>query len=83
MTSSQNGKSTLLLWLNLLGWQIEVKRAGDKLMGVARHCAADGSNIRVVGTAPTQDELALRLFEAAMKIVESRGQHASHALQAA
>jgi hypothetical protein len=83
MTSSQNGKSTLLLWLNLLGWQIEVRRAGDKLMGVARHCAADGSTGRVADTAPTQDELALRLFEAVMKIIELRGRHVRHSLQAA
>jgi hypothetical protein len=79
MINSQNGKSTLLMWLNLLGWQVEVRRAGDKLMGVARHCAADGSTIRVAGTAPTQDELALRLFEAAMKIIELRGRHSLQA----
>jgi hypothetical protein len=72
VTNSQDGKSTLLLWLNLLGWQVEVKRVGNKLVGVARHCAADGSSFRVVGSAPTRDELAFRLFEAAMKIIESR-----------
>ena len=83
MISSQDRKSTLLMWLNLLGWQVEVRRAGDKLMGVARHCAADGSTVRVAGTAPTQDELALRLFEAAMKMVESRGLHVRRSLQAA
>ena len=83
MTSSENGKSTLLLWLNLLGWQVEVKRVGTKLVGVARHCAADGSNFRVAGSAPTRDELAYRLFEAAMKIVESRGQRLRHPVLAA
>jgi hypothetical protein len=83
VTSSQNGKSTLLLWLNLLGWQVETKHVGNKLVGVARHCAADGSSFRVAGSAPTRDELALRLFEAAMKIVESRGQHLRRSVLAA
>jgi hypothetical protein len=83
VTSSQIGKSTLLLWLNLLGWQVEVKRVGNRLVGVARHCASDGSNVRVAGSAPTRDELAFRLFEAAMKIVELRGQHLRRSLLAA
>ena len=83
MTSSQNGKSTLLLWLNLLGWQVEMKRVGNKLVGVARHCAADGSSFRVAGSALTHDDLAFRLFEAAMKILESRGQHQRRSLLAA
>ena len=74
MTSSQDGKSILLLWLNLLGWQVEVKRVGNKLVGVARHCGADGSSVRVAGSAPTSDELVLRLFEAAMKLVEARSE---------
>jgi len=72
VTSGQDGKSILLMWLNLLGWQVEVKRAGNKLVGVARHCAADGSRFRVAGSAPTREELTLRLFEAAMKLIESR-----------
>jgi hypothetical protein len=81
--NGQNGKSTLLLWLNLLGWQVSVEHDGDKLVGVARHCTADGSTFRVGGSAPTRDELAFQLFEAAMKIVEARGQRLQRPLLAA
>jgi hypothetical protein len=64
-------KSTLLLWLNLLGWQVDVRRKGDELTGVARHTAADGSTFRVSGSAATRDELAFQLFEAALQMLES------------
>jgi hypothetical protein len=63
-------KSTLLLWLNLLGWQVDVRRKGDELTGVARHIAADGSTFRVSGSAATRDELAFQLFEAALQMLE-------------
>jgi hypothetical protein len=83
VTDSQDGKSILLLWLNLLGWQVEVKRVGNKLVGVARHCAADGTSFRVAGSAPTRDELAFRLFEAALKLAESRSERLRRPLLAA
>lgn len=83
MNSNQDGKSILLLWLNLLGWQVEVKPVGNKLVGVARHCAADGSNLRVADSAPTRGELAFRLFEAAVKLVEARGDRLRRPLLAA
>jgi hypothetical protein len=82
-TSSENGKSVLLLWLNLLGWQVDVEHDGHNLVGVARHCAADGSTFRVASSAPTREELALQLFEAALKIVESRGRRVRRPLIAA
>ena len=63
-------KSTLLLWLNLLGWQVDVRRKGDELVGVARHIAADGSAFRVSGSAATRDALAFQLFEAALRMIE-------------
>jgi len=71
------------LWLNLLGWQVDVERDGDNLVGVARHCAEDGSTFRVGGCAPSRDELAFQLFAAAMKIVEARGQRLQRPLLAA
>jgi hypothetical protein len=83
VAGSENGKSTLLVWLNLLGWQVEVKRVGNKFVGVARHCGADGSSFRVAGSAPTHNELAFRLFEAALKIVESRSERLRRPLLAA
>jgi hypothetical protein len=83
VTSSQDGKSILLLWLNLLGWQVEIRRVGNKLAGVARHRAPDGSTFRVAGSAPTREELTLRLFEAAMKLLESRGERLKRPLLAA
>jgi hypothetical protein len=82
-TNGKNDRSILLVWLNLLGWQVEVERDGDNLAGVARHFAADGSTYRVGGCAPTSEELAFQLFEAAMKIVESSGQRLRRPLLAA
>jgi hypothetical protein len=73
MVSNRKEQSILLLWLNLLGWQIEVERDGDSLVAVARHLTADGTSVRVGGCARTRDELAFQLFQAAMKIVEARG----------
>ena len=70
MTGSGEGKSILHLWLNLLGWQVDVRQKGDHLVGVARHITADGSSVRVGGTAATRDELMFKLFEAALQLVE-------------
>ena len=83
MPSSQDENSILLMWLNLLGWQVDVELDGDDLVGVARHVAGDGSTYRVGGCATTRDELAFQLFEAAMKIVDARGQRLRHASIAA
>jgi hypothetical protein len=69
---SENGKSTLLLWLNMLGWQVDVRRKGDEVVGVARHVTPDGASIRVGGSAPTLDELAFKLFDAALRVIERR-----------
>ena len=80
---SSNGKSVLLLWLNLLGWQVDVDSDGSDLVGVARHCAADGSSFRIAARASTREELALKLFEAALKIVESHGRRVRRPLLAA
>jgi len=70
---SENDRSILLMWLNLLGWQVDIEHDGDNLVGVARHVAGDGSTFRIGGCAATRDELAFQLFEAAMKIVDARG----------
>ena len=78
MPSIDNKKSILLTWLNLLGWQVDVERDGESLVGVARHCAGDGSTFRVAARAPTRDELAFQLFEGAVKIVEGRAQRLRH-----
>ena len=83
MTSSENGRSILLVWLNLLGWQVKVENDGGTLVGVARHYAADGSTYRVGGSAATREELAFQLFEAAMKVVETRGHRLRRPLLAA
>ena len=78
MPSSENDRSILLVWLNLLGWQVDVEPDGDNLVGVARHVAGDGSTFRIGGCAATRDELAFQLFEAAMKIVDARGRRLRH-----
>ena len=70
MADRETTKSTLLLWLNLLGWQVDVRRKGAELTGVARHVAPDGSTFRVSGSAATRDALAFQLFEAALQVIE-------------
>ena len=71
MTDDKTTKSTLLLWLNLLGWQVDVRRKGGaELVGVARHVARDGSTFRVSGSAESRDALAFQLFEAALQVME-------------
>jgi hypothetical protein len=77
MADDDTTKSALLLWLNLLGWQVDVKRKGDELIGVARHITGDGSTFRVSGSAATRDALAFKLFEAALRMIEggSRRRH--------
>ena len=71
MTGSDDDKSILHLWLNLLGWQVDVREKGDSLVGVARHVTEGGASVKVGGTAATRDELMFRLFAAALQIVES------------
>jgi len=77
MADDETTKPALLLWLNLLGWQVDVRRKGDELIGVARHIAADGSTFRVSGSAATREALAFQLFEAALQMIEggSRRRH--------
>jgi hypothetical protein len=75
MTDDDTTKSTLLLWLNLLGWQVDVRRKGDELIGVARHIAEDGSTFRVSATAASRDALVFQLFEAALQMTEGRRRH--------
>ena len=70
MEYTEPTKSTLLLWLNLLGWQVDVRQKGGRLVGVARHVSSDGSSFRVSGTAATRDALAFQLFEAVLKVIE-------------
>ncbi len=74
MADDETTNSTLLLWLNLLGWQVDVRRKGADLIGVARHVAADGSIYRVSGGADTRDALAFRLVEAALQVIEGGSQ---------
>lgn len=57
----------LHLWLRLLGWQVETGRDGDYSVGVGTHFQADGSTLRVGGCALSDGELALQLFEQAMR----------------
>ena len=81
MADDDTTKSALLLWLNLIGWQVDVRRKGDELVGVARHVAADGSSFRVTGSAATRDALAFQLFEAVLQMIEG-GSRRHHLLAA-
>jgi len=47
-----------------------VRQKGDRLVGVARHVTAEGTSVKVGGTAATRDELMFKLFEAALQLVE-------------
>lgn len=57
----------LRLWLRLLGWQVETGRDGDFSVGVGTHFQAHGSTLRIGGCARSDGELALQLFEQAMR----------------
>ena len=81
MPAPMNGE-ILHLWLRLLGWQIEIGRDGDYIVGVGTHVQADGSTLRVGGCARSDGELALRLFEQAMLALE-RDDKAKQRLRAA
>jgi hypothetical protein len=67
---AQTDGSILLLWLGLLGWQVATDRDGDFTVGVASHLQADGSSLRVGGCARSDGELALQLFESAVRALD-------------
>jgi hypothetical protein len=73
----------LHLWLSLLGWQIETDRDGDFTVGIGTHFRADGSTLRVGGCARSEGELALQLFEQAMRTVTETYDKALQELTAA
>jgi hypothetical protein len=73
----------LHLWLRLLGWQVETGRDGDYTVGVGTHVQADGSTLRVGGCARSDGELALQLFEQAMRTFERVYDKAQQQLTAA
>lgn len=56
----------LQLWLRLLGWQVEIGRDGDYIVGVGTHIQSDGSTLRIGSCVTSEGELALDLFEQAM-----------------
>jgi hypothetical protein len=63
--------STLLVWLRLLGWRVATGRDGDFAVGVASQLHTDGGILRVGGCARTDGELALQLFESAVRALDS------------
>jgi len=73
----------LHLWLCLLGWQVETGRDGDYIVGVGTHVQADGSTLRVGGSARTDTELTLQLFEQAVRTLEETYDKALQDLTAA
>ena len=84
MTETERTEGAILhLWLRLLGWQIEMGRDGDYLVGVGRHLQADGSTVRIGGCASSEGELALQLFEQAMRRLSCSPLDADHHLAAA
>jgi len=60
----------LLSWLRLLGWQTATLRDGELFVGVAEHTAAEGATMRISASAPDEATLALKLFGAAMRLLE-------------
>jgi hypothetical protein len=69
--TAQTDGSILLLWLRLIGWEVASDRDGDFAVGVASHIRADGSTLRVGGCARSDGELALQLFESAVRALDS------------
>jgi hypothetical protein len=68
--AAQKEGATLLLWLRLLGWQVTTGRDGNFTVGVASHLQDDGTTLRVGGCARTDGELALQLFESAVRALD-------------
>ena len=84
MTETERSEGAILhLWLRLLGWQIETGRDGDYLVGIGRHLQADGGAVRIGGCASSEGELALQLFEQAMRRLSCSPLNADHHLAAA
>ena len=71
MTATVETDGTILLmWLRLLGWQTATGRDGDLYVGVASHIADSGAPFRVGGCGGSEAEVALQLFEGAMRALE-------------
>lgn len=70
-TTPRMSGEILHLWLCLLGWQIETGRDGDYAVGVGSHVHANGTTLRVGACARSDGELALQLFEQAMRTLEA------------
>ena len=82
-TPARMNGEILLLWLRLLGWQLETGCDGEYTVGVGTHVRADGSTLRVGGCARSDGELALQLFEQAMLTYERAYDRAQRQLTAA
>ena len=71
MTAAE--RQTVLDWLVLMGWNIEVKEGEGRLVGTAsRHL--DGKVVRVVAEGDTTDALAWSLVAAATTALERVGE---------
>jgi hypothetical protein len=77
--TTQTEGVTLRLWLCLLGWRVQTDRDGRFAVGIASHLQADGTTVRVAGCARSDCELALQLFEAAMRALD-RSRHTNKQL---
>lgn len=67
-------ETTLLSWLALLGWSVEISGGddGDGYLGIARHHGDDG-DLEARVTARSLDDLSVDLFCAALaRLEESR-----------
>jgi hypothetical protein len=69
-TPAQTDGALLLLWLRLLGWEVETAHDGRLAVGIASHLHDDGRTLRVGGCAPSDGELALQLFEHALRALD-------------
>lgn len=70
--SQERSGQVLLLWLNLLGWEVELGQSGTGVVGSARHCDSEGRVHRVHGRAQTLGEVSMQLFERAMWTLDQR-----------
>jgi hypothetical protein len=83
MAAAAQTDGSTLLWLRLLGWQVATDRDGDFAVGIASHLQTDGSILCVGGCARTDGELALQLFESAVKALDGNRHTRQHQLAAA
>jgi hypothetical protein len=58
--------TSVLGWLRLLGWQVEITRAGRRFVGTASRMTAAGDDLRVVRNGSAYRDVVSQLYRGAL-----------------